>query len=136
MYDHDPADVALLGWDEFIARQWASIFSGYRSWTGLRRIGRRWADLIEVGLGCSQELADLLVEEEIINGPDRNLGPADAGAVLSGMFGVLAAIRDDLAELGQSGELGPDLLARLLDQHARLAAAVGPPGPPGAPGLA
>jgi hypothetical protein len=125
VYDHDPADVALLGWEEFIARQWASIFSGYQSWTGLRRIGRRWADLIEVGLGCSQELADRLVEEEIINGPDRNLGPADADAVLSGMFSVLAAIRDDLAELGDAGELGPDLVARLLDQHSRLARAIG-----------
>jgi hypothetical protein len=41
MYDHDPADVADLGWDEFIARQWEWIFTGYRSATGLRRICRR-----------------------------------------------------------------------------------------------
>ena len=36
MYDHDPEEVESLGWEEFIARQWESIFTGYRSWTGLR----------------------------------------------------------------------------------------------------
>jgi hypothetical protein len=35
VYDHDPSEVELLGWDEFIARQWESIFIGYRSWVGL-----------------------------------------------------------------------------------------------------
>src|SRR5262249_45709434 len=29
VYDHDPEDVAALGWEEFIARQWESIFAGY-----------------------------------------------------------------------------------------------------------
>jgi hypothetical protein len=51
VYDHDPSEVEVLGWDEFIARQWESIFIGYRSWVGLRRMGRRWSDLIEAGLG-------------------------------------------------------------------------------------
>jgi hypothetical protein len=127
VYDHDPDDVARLGWDEFVIRQWESIFLGYRSWTGLRQMGRRWADLIEAGLDCSQELADRLVHDEIINGPDWDLGPDDPGSVLSRMYGVLAAIREDLAELARYGELAPGELAGLLEQHAQLAAAIGAP---------
>jgi hypothetical protein len=118
VYEHDPADVEELGWEEFIARQWDSIFIGYRSWTGLRKMGRRWSDLIEAGLGCSQELADQLVKAEIIERPDRDLeGAADARAVVAGMVGVLTDLRADLAELDG---LGPEQSARLLDQHARL----------------
>jgi len=118
VYDHDPEEVESLGWEEFIARQWESIFSGYRSWTGLRKMGRRWSDLIEVGLGCSQDLADQLVRAEVIDRPDRNLeGAADARAVVSGMTSVIEDVADDLAE---ATDLGPELLARLLDQHARL----------------
>ena len=131
VYDHDPDDVALLGWEEFIARQWEAIFTGYRSWTGLRRMGRRWADLLEAGLSCSHDLADRLVQDEIINSPDRNFEAVfDADAVLAGMFDILGAIRDDLEELDRSGELGPDQVARLLEQHAQLAAAVGAPDEP------
>jgi hypothetical protein len=52
VYDHDPDDVAVLGWEDFIVQLWESIFFGYRSWTGLRTLGRRWSDLIEVGLDC------------------------------------------------------------------------------------
>ncbi len=118
MYDHDPEEVESLGWDEFIIRQWESIFTGYRAWTGLRRMGRRWSDLIEVGLGCSQDLADQLVRAEIIDRPDRDLeGAANAQAVVSGMAGVLADVRADLADMS---DLGPELSASLLDQHARL----------------
>jgi MFS family permease len=51
VYDHDPDDVAVLGWEEFTLQQWESIFFGYRSWAGLRTLGRRWSDLIEAGLG-------------------------------------------------------------------------------------
>ena len=47
MYDHDPDEVAPLDWEEFVLRQWESIFVGYRTWTGLRTQGRRWTDLIE-----------------------------------------------------------------------------------------
>jgi hypothetical protein len=118
VYEHDPEEVEELGWEEFIARQWDSIFVGYRSWTGMRTMGRRWSDLIEAGLGCSQDTADLLVRAEIIAGPDRGLeGLADAGAVVSGMVDVLAAMRADLAELDG---LSPEVSAGLLDQHARL----------------
>jgi hypothetical protein len=128
VYDHDGDDVARLGWDEFILRQWESIFTGYRSWAGLRLMGRRWADLLEAGLGCSQDLADRLVHDQIIYGPDRDLGRNDPTSVLSRMFGTLAAISDELDELGRAGDLVPGEVARLVSQHARLSAAVGAPG--------
>jgi hypothetical protein len=79
----------------------------------------------EFGLGCSPDLADRLVRDEIINGRDWQLGATDAGSVLAGMARALAAVRDGLAGLGRSGELSPDKTAALLDQHALLAAAVG-----------
>ena len=118
VYDHDPSEVEELGWEEFLARQWESIFIGYRSWVGLRRMGRRWSDLIEAGLGCSQEIADRLVQSGLIDGPDRGLqGVTDAQAEVSGMIGVLADMRADLAAMA---ELEPDVPASLLDRHARL----------------
>ncbi|HUK71058.1 MAG TPA: hypothetical protein VLW50_20230 [Streptosporangiaceae bacterium] len=118
MYDHDPGEVDVLGWEEFIARQWESIFAGYRSTVGLRRMCRRWSDLIEIGLGCSQDIADLLVRTELIDRADRDLeGAADAEAIVAGMAEVVADLRTDLGEMG---EIGPGLSARLLEQHARL----------------
>ena len=118
MYDHDAEEVEVLGWEEFIARQWESIFAGYRSAAGLRKMSRRWSDLIEIGLGCSQDIADLLVRAEIIERADHDLlGPADAQEVVSGMVGVLTDLRADLLEMG---EVGPGQSARLLEQHARL----------------
>lgn len=115
MYDNDPDDLALLGWEEFTLRQWESIFSGYRSWTGRRTLGRRWSDLIEGGLGCSQELADRLVNAAVINGPDGHLeGAADAAAIVSGMADVLARIPSALADMA---DLEPGAAARLLKQH-------------------
>jgi hypothetical protein len=47
VYDHDLQEVEELGWEEFIARQWDSIFVGYRTWSGMRTTARRWSDLIE-----------------------------------------------------------------------------------------
>jgi hypothetical protein len=120
VYDHDPEDVMALGWEEFIAQQWESIFAGYRTRAGLRRICRRWSDLLEVGLGCSQELADLLVRREIIDRADRDLeGLTDAGALVAGMAGLVADVRADLQELA-GVEPGP--AAVLLEAHARLLA--------------
>ena len=108
----------MLGWDEFIARQWESIFAGYRSWVGLRRMGRRWSDLLEAGLGCSQEIADRLVKGGLIDGQDRDLQEGtDAQFVVSGMIGVLTDIRAGLAGMA---ELGPEVLSGLLARHARL----------------
>ena len=118
MYDHDPEDLEILGWEEFIARQWESIFVGYRSSTGLRKMCRRWSDLIEIGLGCSQDIADQLVRNEIIDRADRDLeGAANAQAVVSGMADVLADLRTDLLEMG---EAEPEFSVALLEQHARL----------------
>jgi hypothetical protein len=118
VYDHDAEDVEILGWEEFIARQWESIFVGYRSSTGLRKMCRRWSDLIEIGLGCSQDIADQLVRTEIIDRADRDLeGAASAEAVVSGMADVLADLRTDLLEMG---EAEPEFSVTLLEQHARL----------------
>jgi hypothetical protein len=49
VYDHGPADVAVVGWEEFVLRQWESILFAYRSWAGLWTLGRRWTDLVEAG---------------------------------------------------------------------------------------
>ena len=129
MYDHDPDEVTELGWEEFILRQWELIFTGYRTWTGLRTQGRRWTDLIEAGLGCSQEIAEELVSATVIRGPDRNLeGTRDPAAVVSGMT---AALADIPAALADTPGLAPAAIDELLSQHARLlsfiqAEAVGP----------
>ncbi len=118
MYDHDPDEVSLLGWDEFIARQWESIFVGYRSATGLRKICRRWSDLIEAGLGCSQDIADLLVRAEILDRADRDLeGLTRAAELVSGMAEVLGDLRFDLLEMA---EITPDQRAGLLERHRQL----------------
>jgi hypothetical protein len=120
VYDHDLEELAALGWDEFMARQWESIFTGYWTRVGLRRICRRWSDLLEVGLGCSQELADLLVRREILDRADRDLeGLTDAGALVAGMAGLVADVRADLAEL-EPVQPGP--AAILLAAQARLLA--------------
>jgi hypothetical protein len=117
VYDHDPEDVTALGWEEFIARQWESIFAGYRSNTGLRRVGRRWSDLLEAGLGCPQGVADLLVRKEIIDRADRDLeGATDADGLVTGMLAVLADVRADLLEVPAP----PDGAASLLEAHTRL----------------
>jgi hypothetical protein len=118
VYDHDPGEVAELGWAEFILRQWESIFIGYRSWTGLRTQGRRWCDLIEAGLGCSQDVADQLVNATVIRGPDRNLeSAADPAAVVAGMTAALADLPAALADLPGLTPADIDGLAR---QHTRL----------------
>ncbi len=118
VYDHDADEVTVLGWDEFIARQWESIFIGYRSATGLRKMCRRWSDLIEAGLGCSQEVADLLVRAQILDRADRDLeGLTRAAELVAGMAEVLADIRFDLLEMG---EIRPEQRAGLLARHQQL----------------
>jgi hypothetical protein len=118
VYDHDPADVAIVGWEEFTLQQWESIFFAYRSWAGLRTLGRRWSDLLEVTLGCSQDVADKLVNAVVINGPVRSVdGAGDAADIVDGMTKVLARIPD---ALGDMAGLEPELTAMLLERHARL----------------
>jgi hypothetical protein len=117
VYDHEPDDVSALGWEEFILRQWESIFFAYRSWAGLRTLGRRWSDLIEAGLGCSPAVADRLVNAVVINGPDRVDGAGDAAAIVSGMTEVLARIH---GALGDVAGPEPAAAATLLERHARL----------------
>jgi hypothetical protein len=117
VYDHDPEELESLGWEAFVARQWKSIFTGYRGWAGLRKMGRRWCDLIEAGLGCSQDIADELVRAQVIDRPDRDLTVGDAHSIVSGMAGVVADVGADLAAMSH---LAPDLSAKLLAQHARL----------------
>jgi hypothetical protein len=123
VYDHDPDEVTELGWEEFILRQWELIFTGYRTWTGLRTQGRRWTDLIEAGLGCSQEIAEELVNAMVIRGPDRDLeGARDPAAVVSGMTAALADMPAALADtqLAETQRLAPAAIGELLSQHARL----------------
>jgi len=118
VYDHDPEDVLALGWEEFIARQWESIFAGYRARAGLRRICRRWSDLFEAGLGCSQDVADLLVRSEIIDRADRDLeGTIDAADLVAEMAAVLADARTDLLDLAGATDRPA---TGLIEAHARL----------------
>jgi hypothetical protein len=118
VYDHDREDIDVLGWEEFLLRQWESIFLGYRSTAAVRTVGRRWCDLIEVGLGCSQEIADELVRTEIVERADRDLtGAASATELIAEMTRVLNALP---GALGQMPDVPPDRLAEMLEQHSKL----------------
>lgn len=118
MYDHDREDIDVLGWEEFILRQWESIFLGYRSTAAVRTVGRRWSDLVEVGIGCSQDIADELVREQIVEREDRTLASApNSTALLDEMTEVLEGLADALIRMP---EIPADQLADLLRRHARL----------------
>lgn len=120
MYDHDPQDIDLLGWAEFVARQWESIFAGYRTGSGLRRTGRRWSDLFQAGLGCSHDLADELVRTQIIDRVDRNLeGAYRSDVLLAAMYQVVAGLPEGLRELAEDGIPVP---GPVFAQHAQLLA--------------
>jgi hypothetical protein len=122
MYEHDAEDVAVLGWDEFVLRQWESIFLGYRSNAGIRAVGRRWRDLIQVGIGCSQEIADLLVKAEFIDRVDRDLeGARSQTELVARMTGVLVDLGSVLSKMPQ---IPPDRLAGLAERHTLLVAAL------------
>ena len=125
MYDHDLGELEDLGWDEFIRRQWDAVYTAYRTGRGRRTLCRRWADLLEAGLDCSQALADLLVRSEILDRADRDLeGTVDPRALVIEMTEVIADVRVDLLELGLEEpvfrELGAAQLAGLLDRQAAL----------------
>lgn len=118
MYDHDLQDLNELGWDRFVTDVWASIFLGYRRFTGIRTLCRRWSDLLQGGIGCSPDLADALVRGEVMDVEIRaDLASKDPMTLLAGMDEVLGDMRADLAEFG---DIAPEESARLLAEMDRL----------------
>jgi hypothetical protein len=123
VYDHDPGELEDLGWEEFIRRQWDAVYTAYRAGRGRRTLCRGWADLLEAGLGCTQEVADLLVRAEILDRADRDLElTTDPRALVTGMTRVIADVRADLLEFGpdELGSQKPGARPGLLDRHAAL----------------
>ncbi|HUB39348.1 MAG TPA: hypothetical protein VMA72_10900 [Streptosporangiaceae bacterium] len=118
MYDSDLADIEEIGWDRFIYGAWEAIFLGYRSFGGIRSIGRRWSDLLQAGLGCPEEIADTLVRDQVIAREDRDLmAIKDPERLLAAMAEVLADIGAQLADLAA---IAPAERERLLAAHQRL----------------
>ncbi len=100
MYENDPADIAEVGWEKFVTGIWESIFVGYQTGRGVRTLGRRWSDLLQAGMDCSQELADELVRLEIVQREDRvTLRRRDPLELLAAMDDILADMGDDLADV-------------------------------------
>ncbi|HWF82912.1 MAG TPA: hypothetical protein VN695_20230, partial [Streptosporangiaceae bacterium] len=84
----------------------------------VRTVGRRWCDLIEAGVGCSQDVADELVRDQIVEREDRTLASArNSTALLEEMIKVLEGLADALIRMPR---IPPDELADLLRQHSRL----------------
>ena len=120
MYEFDLSDLDELGWDQFVASGWESVFVGYWCGSGIRTIGRRWRDLLQGSLGCSQEMADELVGEQVVMRQDRDLmAIRDPELLLAAMDQVLRDMGEDLA--GQP-LLRPADRQGLLAAHARLLA--------------
>jgi hypothetical protein len=118
VYNSDLEDIEEIGWDRFICGAWEAIFVGYRSTVGIRSIGRRWSDLLQAGLGCPEEIADLLLRDQVIVRQDRDLMTIkDPERLLAAMDQVLADIGTDIAELP---EIGPSDRDRLLVAHHAL----------------
>jgi hypothetical protein len=100
MYENDPADMAEIGWERFVTSIWESIFVGYQTGRGVRTLGRRWSDLLQAGIDCSEELADELVRLEIVQREDRAaLRRRDPLDLLAAMDDILADMGADLAEM-------------------------------------
>jgi hypothetical protein len=118
VYYSDLEDIEEIGWDRFICGAWEAIFVGYRSTSGIRSIGRRWSDLLQAGLGCPEEIADLVLREQVIVRQDRNLMTIkDPERLLVAMDEVLADIGLDIAEMP---EIRPSDRDRMLAEHHRL----------------
>jgi hypothetical protein len=118
VYDSDLGDIEEIGWDRFIYGAWEAIYLGYRL-SGVRSIGRRWSDLLQAGLGCTEELADVLVRDQVIVRQDRDLiAIKDPERLLAAMDEVLADMGAELAELAGIAPADRD---RLLAAHQRLA---------------
>jgi len=117
VYDSDLADIEEIGWDRFIYGAWEAIFLGYRL-SGVRSIGRRWSDLLQAGLGCPEEIADLLVRDQVIVRQDRDLmAIKDPERLITAMAEVLAGMGAQLAELDG---IRPADRETLLAAHQRL----------------
>jgi hypothetical protein len=122
MYESDLQDIAEIGWDRFITGVWESIFVGYWSTSGIRTICRRWSDLLQAGIGCTEELADELVRSEVMMRQDRDLmAIRDSEDLVAAMHEVLADIGADLAD-SDAGQrpMPPAERAELLHAHAQL----------------
>jgi hypothetical protein len=118
VYDSDLTDLEEIGWDRFICGAWEAIFLGYRS-GGIRSIGRHWSDLLQAGLGCSEDIADLLVRDQVIVRQDHDLMTIkDAEELLAAMAEVLDDIGSELAGLDGISPADRD---GLLAAHRRLA---------------
>ncbi len=130
MYENDPADIAEVGWEKFVTGIWESIFVGYQGGRGVRTLGRRWSDLLQAGLGCSEDLADELVRLEIVQREDRvTLRRRDPLEMLAAMDEILADMGEDLAELVRPSEraeliAGLGRLRRFLRESAAGADAI------------
>jgi hypothetical protein len=118
VYYGDATDVEELGWDRVVSGAWETIFVDYRGTAGIRSIGRRWSDLLQVGIGCSQQVADELVRRQVVIRQDRDLMTIrDPGRLLAAMDEVLADMGPDLAELD---DLRPAERADLIAAHRDL----------------
>jgi hypothetical protein len=118
VYFSDLEDIEEIGWDRFICGAWEAIFVGYRSMTGIRSIARRWSDLLQAGLSCSEEIADLLLREQVVVRQDRNLMIIkEPERLLAAMDEVLGDIAADITELP---EIRPSDRDRLLAAHTAL----------------
>lgn len=118
MYNSDLSDIDEIGWDRFVYGAWEQIFLGYRSFGGIRTIGRRWSDLLQGGLGCQQEIADILVHDQVIIREDRDLiAIKDADRLLAAMAEILADMGVQLADLD---DVSPPDRERLLTAHRTL----------------
>jgi hypothetical protein len=118
VYYSDLEDIAEVGWDRFVCDAWEAIFVAYRSTAGIRSIGRRWSDLLQAGLGCSEEIADLLLRDQVVVRQDRDLMTIkDPERLLTAMDQVLADIGADMAEVA---EIRPSDRDRLIAAHRQL----------------
>jgi hypothetical protein len=122
MYGYSEGDLEELGWDRFVTDAWQSIFVGYRRFTTIRTLARRWSDLLQGGIGCTEELADELVRIEIMMYESRAALPSrDPMFVLDAMDDVLADMGADLAAVEW---IRPDDREQLVARLARLRAFV------------
>jgi hypothetical protein len=121
MYYSDAADIEELGRERLASDAWQSIFVGYRSSAGIRSICRWWSDLLQVGVGLSQPVADELVRSQVILRQDRDLMTIrDSEQLLVAMDQVLADVGVDLAEAPELGAMDRGGLIAALNELRRL----------------